>query len=103
MVRNGRLAVHASNDLAGDPAYQVVKELRVDYVLDGKPQSAAVREGQMLYVPDEFRTPPPPAPRLTLDGKQLGLIAAKAGKYKLTTASGRKSRPSSTLCPSRSK
>jgi hypothetical protein len=88
MIKNGRMAVHASNDLAGDPAYMTVKELRVDYVLDGKPQSAAVREGQMLFVPDEFQTPPPPAPRLTLDGKQLGLIAAKAGKYELTTASG---------------
>ncbi|MCK4373967.1 MAG: hypothetical protein KAX19_01520, partial [Candidatus Brocadiae bacterium] len=36
MVRNGVLHAPATNRIAGDPAPMVVKQLRVDYVLDGR-------------------------------------------------------------------
>jgi hypothetical protein len=88
LVKNGRLRASASNALAGDPAYLFVKELRIDYALDGKETSAVFRENQMMNIPDDLQDPPPPAPRLTLDDGQLRLTAAKAGRYAVKATSG---------------
>lgn len=48
---NGRLQVAATNDLAGDPTPGAVKELRVEYTLDGVTKLAAVPENQELKLP----------------------------------------------------
>lgn len=53
MVRNGTLTVVASNAIAGDPAQDIVKQLRVEYTLNGKALSKTVDEGQTLKLPDE--------------------------------------------------
>ncbi len=50
-VRDGRLEVAASNDLAGDPAPNVVKELRVEYETDAGKKIASVAENQVLRLP----------------------------------------------------
>jgi len=55
MVRDGRLTVRADNSIAGDPAQNVVKQMRVDYALDGKPASRTVEENQTLTLPDPAR------------------------------------------------
>jgi len=49
-VSNNSLSIEASNGLAGDPAPNVVKELRVTYSLGGEEHSAVVPEGQTLHV-----------------------------------------------------
>jgi len=88
LVKHERLHAAVSNALAGDPAYLVVKELHVDFALDGKAQSAVFRENQMMVLPDDALNPPPPEPRLHIDDGQLRLTAAKAGRYSVKMASG---------------
>jgi hypothetical protein len=78
--------VTASNDLAGDPAFGRVKELRVDYILEGKNRSATCPEGRELLLPD--CTVIPPTPRLIIKDGRLRLLAPQAGRFMLTTASG---------------
>ena len=52
MVRNGELAVVVDNEvLGGDPAMMHPKELRVDYMLDGKPGHATANENERLTLP----------------------------------------------------
>lgn len=48
-VGDGRLDLIVNNDLVGkDPALQHVKQLRVDYIIDGKPASVTIPENQTL-------------------------------------------------------
>jgi hypothetical protein len=52
LVRDGQLVVAAKNEIFGvDPAVNQVKELRVDYTLDGQPGQATVQEGETLTLP----------------------------------------------------
>lgn len=61
LARDGYLDVEANNNLAGsDPAEDHVKELRVDYTLDGKPGHVTVREGDMLELPSTLSIGQPP-------------------------------------------
>jgi hypothetical protein len=86
LATDGDLDVTANNDLAGDPAYMVVKELRVDYLLDGKAQSITVAEGQPLQLPAEEIIDMPPAPRLSIENGELSAIVSKNGRYVPTHA-----------------
>ena len=70
-AKGGQLEVTADNDLAGDPAYNVVKQLQVDYVLDGVAKSITVDENQVLRLPPEELLGVPPPPRLSLENGQL--------------------------------
>jgi hypothetical protein len=88
LVKNGHLQASASNSLAGDPAYMVVKELHLEYALDGKVQSAVYQENETILLPDDQQTPQPPRPKLVVEDGKLSLIAAKAGRYSVKTASG---------------
>jgi hypothetical protein len=62
LAHNGQLVVVASTSVlgGGDPAPFHVKELRVDYALDGKSGQAVVRENETLTLP---ATPPVGQPR----------------------------------------
>jgi hypothetical protein len=55
MVRSGQQSIHIGNDEMGsDPAFNHVKKLRVEYMLNGKTGAVSVEEGKMLiYSPDE--------------------------------------------------
>jgi hypothetical protein len=88
LVKNGRLQTTASNGLAGDPAYNVVKELHVDYVLNGEAKSGVYRENQTVRLPDGAASPQPPRPQLRLVDGKLELSAATSGKYLVKTLSG---------------
>jgi hypothetical protein len=88
MIKDGLLQAQASNDLAGDPMPNVVKELRVEYAVDGVVQSAVFKEGEEIQLPEGIQSLIPPAPRLSLEDEQLRLITADAGQYTLSTASG---------------
>ncbi len=49
-VRNGRLTLRAGNTLGKDPAHGVVKQLRVQYTVYGKPLTASAAEGENLVI-----------------------------------------------------
>jgi hypothetical protein len=89
LAPDGQLEVTANNDLAGsDPAYNVVKQLRVDYVLDGVAKSITVAENQVLRLPVEQTVGLPPAPRLSLENGHVFLTTGIAGRYFLTRVNG---------------
>jgi len=79
-VKSGRKSVAAnSGQLGGDPAFGSVKQLRIDFTLDGKPGTAIIDEGDTFVFPTHidqmaknrpfgktsvdrtFFRPPPPA------------------------------------------
>lgn len=94
MVDNGVLSVVASNALGGDPAYLVVKQMRVDYLLDGQPFSRTVPENATLEIPDgtEFgeAVTDPPSAQLETAVTGLALTAWEAGRYEMVLDSGRR-------------
>jgi hypothetical protein len=57
-VKDGRVRVAASNELGGDPAVNVVKEMRVEYVCGGKTNLVSVNEKQVLELPAKGETGP---------------------------------------------
>ena len=57
-VREGRLRVRAANDLGGDPAVNIVKEMRVEYACGGKTNLVAVPENATLELPAKGETGP---------------------------------------------
>jgi hypothetical protein len=57
-IRDNSLSIVASNDIAGDPFFGVVKSLRVDYVLDGERRTAQAQEGQWLHIPPDVERHP---------------------------------------------
>jgi hypothetical protein len=57
-VKDGRVRVAASNELGGDPASNVVKEMRVEYVCGGKTNLVTVAENKLLELPGKGETGP---------------------------------------------
>lgn len=95
MISDNTLAVVASNALAGDPAELTLKQMRVDYTLDGRPYVCIVNENQGLYLPEgteaEATSKMPPVARLSVDeAGRAALTAWQQGAYQATTASGRR-------------
>jgi hypothetical protein len=72
--------VTADNSLAGDPAYQVTKQLKVDYTLDGKDLSTTVGERETLRLPAEETVNAIPTPRLSIEDGQLYLTTGTSGR-----------------------
>ncbi len=58
-VQNNALSVVAGNDLAGDPAYNTVKKLRVTYTLGGVKRTQTVAEKETLTIPAPGEAPGP--------------------------------------------
>ncbi len=50
-IKDGRLSVMASNDLAGDPIFQTEKELKIEYLVGDKSYSETVYEDNMVTLP----------------------------------------------------
>ncbi len=92
LVKDGRLRVRAGNEIAGDPANMVVKQLRVDYRLNGVRRTITVGEGQELRLPpadaDGLATPPAWQRRVGADGRAV-LTCWSPGVYTVRTAGGR--------------
>jgi hypothetical protein len=91
----------------GDPAYGVVKTLRIEYTVDGKPAVATATDPEMVELGDPAASrravPPPPAelrmwagvrnfgPPLDdahLDGPPIYVEASQPGRYVVRRASG---------------
>ena len=57
LVRNNTLSVVSGNDLAGDPAYNTVKKLRVEYTLGGLNHTRILDEKETLQIPGPGESP----------------------------------------------
>jgi len=89
LARDGQIVVAASNDLFGrDPAPGHVKELRVDYSLDGKPGHAAVRENETLALPATPVLGQPPRWETSIAAGGPVVKAWSKGVVELRTAGG---------------
>ncbi len=91
LARGGQLVVAASNDAFGrDPAAMHVKELRVDYTLDGKPGHAVVPENEILTLPATATIGSSPRweTSVTADGSPV-VTAWDNGQIELQTANGK--------------
>ena len=89
MVAAGELSIPASNAVFGDPTPNVVKRLRVEYVLDGKPVQKTVGENEMLELAEEREeTAPSFEVARTRDGA-VALTPWQEGLYTARTAHGR--------------
>jgi len=91
LVRDSQLVVAANNDIFGvDPAVNHVKELRVDYTLDGQPGHVAVPENETLTLPT--KTTSGQSPRWETSVVAGGSPVVKAwsnDRVELRTASGK--------------
>jgi hypothetical protein len=86
--RDGQPIV-ANNDVLGrDPAANHEKELRVDYMLDGKPGHVAVHEGETLTLPMAIGQSPQWETSVT-DGDTRIVKAWDNGQVELRTADGK--------------
>ncbi len=56
LVSNGKLALRVRREVLGDPAYGVVKRLRVAYTAGGVEHEASAEEGQTLSLPRKGET-----------------------------------------------
>jgi hypothetical protein len=90
LAHDGQTIV-ASNDLLGrDPAVNHVKELRVDYTLDGKPGHATVPENETLALPGTTAAGQPPQWETSVAAGGLPVVKAWSnGNLALCTASGK--------------
>jgi len=76
-----------------DPAMQTLKSLKIDYILDGKPRTTTVLDGQTACLEDVNTIDPPPTARTQRAANgDVMLEAWQNGMYELKTASGRKLR-----------
>ncbi len=95
MVVNNSVSIGATNANFGDPSPLIVKQLRVEYTLGGKPYVRTVNENDTMALPDgteeamaTTEVPPP-----TVDLPEKGgptVIAFEGGAFEATTASGKR-------------
>lgn len=80
--------VPATNEaMGGDPAYMVVKSLRVTYVEGGKEQTATVGEHEVFRL-GEVGPPKPPVWELCKEGERTSLMAWQSGEFEVRMGSG---------------
>jgi hypothetical protein len=91
LARDGQLAVGADNDILGrDPALNHVKELRVDYTLDGKPGHATAQEGETLTLPATASATQSPQWEISTAADGSPMVKAWGnGRVELHTAGGK--------------
>ena len=90
MVAEGNREIQATNDVFGDPVPLVVKRLRVEYTLNGKPMEAIVPEGGTLTLGETVQVPPQPDWTAQMEPSgALELVPWRHGMYTLRTAQGR--------------
>jgi len=89
LVRSGQYSIPASNELFGDPTPLVVKQLRVEYILNGKPIQKTVRENETLELAQTREESAFPDFELSLSKGGCDLKPFLPGVYELRTASGR--------------
>jgi hypothetical protein len=100
-VNSGQLTVEASIEFLGsDPAVSRLKELRVDYTLDGKAVHATVPEGETLALPGKATTGRPPEWEMSVTAGGSPVVKAwENGRVELRTAGGRMLRAAAAGVP----
>jgi hypothetical protein len=90
MVKSGQFVISANNTSFGDPAFNHVKRLRVEFSVDGKALTSTVEENGTLELL-EFPSGGAPAPYTVAASAAGGmeLRAFRAGTYEFQTAKGR--------------
>jgi hypothetical protein len=89
MVAESQLIIPATNDSFGDPTPQVVKQLTVEYTIDGKTHNATVPEGGQLDLTMGAGGAMPEFEVEVGRHNSIELKAWKPGVYTLTTADGK--------------
>jgi hypothetical protein len=86
----GRTEIPASNQVFGDPVPLVVKRLRVEYLLNGKPMQATADEGGSVLLGSQTRAAAPLEWSLRLAESGAAILTPwRAGRFELRAASGR--------------
>lgn len=73
----------------GDPAYMVLKTLRLEVEIDGKPRTFVANDTETIRLYGAFSEPLPDA-RVTIRGGQWRLATEKAGEYEAMTSEGKR-------------
>jgi hypothetical protein len=90
LVAAGETVIPATNAVFGDPVPNVVKRLRVDYRLNGKPMQRTVGENEVLELATEREDGALPSFEVTATpGGAVALTPWQAGVYAGRTAAGR--------------
>ena len=91
LVRDGHFAISANNETLGrDPAVNHEKELRVDYMLDGKPGRLTARENESITLPGNMTIGLPPQWETGAVGDRATTIKAWSnGSIELRLANGK--------------
>ncbi|MFA4028447.1 MAG: hypothetical protein GDYSWBUE_000327 [Candidatus Fervidibacterota bacterium] len=89
MVKNDTLFVVASNEIAGDPAYGIVKKMRVDYTIDGKPYTVIVNENEIVELPPKVIGVGPTLKLRSMPRGAFEMCAFEPGIYELHITEGR--------------
>jgi hypothetical protein len=90
MVAEGETEIPASNGVFGDPVPLVVKRLRVEYRLNGKPMQATADEGGSVLLGSRARTPARSEWSVRVDATGAAILTPwLAGTYGIRTASGK--------------
>jgi hypothetical protein len=87
MARQGELSFQVARMAEdGDPAYNVVKTLTVEYTVNGKPHRTSATDPETIQL---VAGQDPRDADVRYDGQRLLLEAAKPGRYEVKTASGK--------------
>jgi hypothetical protein len=89
LVADGQYSIPATNEVFGDPTPLIVKQLRVEYVLDGKPMQKTVGENETLDLAESRESVTAPAFELKAAGGAVALMPFLPGTYQARTARGR--------------
>jgi hypothetical protein len=100
LVARGETSIPATNELFGDPTPNVVKRLRVEYLLDGKPAQKSAAENEVLELAAAAEEVARPSLELARSAAgELELKPWQPGEYQLRTARGRTARITITEPP----
>lgn len=93
LVNGGEVDFRVSKlNEGGDPAYQVVKTLMVEYTVAGRPFTARVSEPDAIYLGLPIAELSRAAQLQQDESGQLSLVATEPGRYELKTTSGKTQR-----------
>ena len=93
LLAQGQSAIEVENKLSGkDPAYLHVKQLRVEYELDGRTYTKLIPEHGLLELPELAQGSAPPTCELTAAEGKLELAAWQNGALTVKTAAGKEAR-----------
>lgn len=103
LARAGQLVVGVNNQTFDrDPAANHVKDLRVNYTLDGKPGQVTAREGETLTLPATATVGSAPRWQISIEADGSPVVKTWAdGRIELRTASGKVMRAEAARVPAR--